>query len=126
MSNDVDAWFEAGVHPLKDLMQEVRGAVLGADPRITESIKWKTPTFAFKGNIASINPQAKQFVSLMFHRGAEIPGDWPHLQGGGEIARYMRFNDSADLASQRDELQAIVRAWCALKDVAPASKRRGH
>ena len=96
-------------------MQEIRAAVLAADPRVEESIKWKTPTFAFSGNIASINPQARKFVSLMFHRGAEIPGDYPHLQGGGEVARYMRFADASELAAQRAELQEIVRAWCEMK-----------
>jgi hypothetical protein len=112
---EVDNWFSTSAHPLKDLMQGLREAILAADPRIEESIKWKSPTFAYKGNIASINPQAKQFVSLMFHRGADIPGDFPHLQGSGEVARYMRFADAADLDARRDELTAIVRAWCELK-----------
>jgi hypothetical protein len=96
-------------------MQEVRGAIHEPHPRVDESIKWKSPTFAYKGNIASINPQAKKFISLMFHRGAEIPGDFPNLQGGGDVARYMRFEDASDLAAQRNELTAIVRAWCSAK-----------
>jgi hypothetical protein len=32
---------------------------LPTDGRVTESIKWKTPTFAYEGNIASFNPSAK-------------------------------------------------------------------
>jgi hypothetical protein len=112
---EVDAWFDASAHPLKDLMQAIRSAILEADERVEESIKWKTPTFAFKGNIASINPQARQYVSLMFHRGADIPGDYPHLQGGGNVARYMRFADAGELAALRDELQSAVRAWCSMK-----------
>jgi hypothetical protein len=64
----------------------------------------------FNGNIASINPQAKSHVSLMFHEGAKIPGDFPSLQGGGDTARYMRFEDEADLAQKASGLQAVVRA----------------
>jgi hypothetical protein len=41
----------------------------------------------FNGNIASFNP-AKNFVSLLFHRGAEIPGDHPRLEGDGNLAMF--------------------------------------
>jgi hypothetical protein len=57
---------------------------------VTESIKWKTPTFAYHGNIASFNP-SKRLLSIMFHRGAEIPGDHPRLEGDGKLVRTMRF-----------------------------------
>jgi hypothetical protein len=114
-NNDFDAWFAASEHPQKVVMQAVRQSILGADERVEECVKWKTPTFTFKGNIASINPQAKQFVSLMFHRGAEIPGDYPSLSGSGNVARYMQFKDAAEVAALTPELQSIVRAWCELK-----------
>jgi hypothetical protein len=114
-SSVVDQWFSATEHPQKDLMQAVRRAVLEADPRVTETIKWKSPTFMFNGNIASINPQAKSHVSLMFHTGASIPGDFPSLTGGGETARYMRFEDEADCAAKIDELQSVIRAWCEMQ-----------
>jgi hypothetical protein len=41
---EVDAWFEKKKHPLEAALQEVRDLALGADPRITEAIKWSTPT----------------------------------------------------------------------------------
>ena len=111
----VDQWFDASDHPQKDLMQTIRKAVLEADPRVTETIKWKSPTFMFNGNIASINPQAKSHVSLMFHTGASIPGDFPSLLGGGGTAKYMRFDDDADCAAKTQELQSVIRAWCEMK-----------
>jgi hypothetical protein len=116
MSADVDAWFQAKQHPQIELMAAVRRVILGADARITESIKWQTPTFAYKGNIVSINPTAKAYVSLLFHRGASISGDHPILEGGGDIARYARFDSAADLDARRQELEAVVRAWCDDRD----------
>jgi hypothetical protein len=110
--NEVDEWLEASNHPQRELIQKVREAILTADARVAECIKWKSPTFTFKGNIASINPQAKAFVSLMFHQGALIPGEHPALQGGGDTARYMRFESDTDLEMQRGALQTAVRAWC--------------
>jgi hypothetical protein len=112
---DIDIWFESARHPQEPAIRRVRDLILAADPRIEESIKWKTPTWSFKGNIASINPQAKRYVSLMFHTGAQIPGEFPSLQGGGETTRYMQFADEGDVGGKQDELQAIVRAWCKMK-----------
>jgi hypothetical protein len=109
--NEVDQWFIDKAHPLDELMRQVRAVILGADSRVTESIKWQTPTFSFNGNIASFNP-SKKFVSLLFHRGAEIPGDHPRLEGDGKLARTMRFQSSDDLEAGRDELDAVIRAWC--------------
>ena len=75
-SAEVDAWFADLTHPLEEVMQLVRDTVLLAEPRVAECIKWKSPTFVYEGNIASINPRARRFVQLMFHRGADIPGDF--------------------------------------------------
>lgn len=116
MSAEVDKWFEESKHPLKELMQQVRRIILAVDDRVTESIKGKSPTFSFEGNIARINPRAKKYVSLMFHRGADIPGNFPHLQGG-RVVRYMRFADAREIETLRLELQAIVKSWCAMKSV---------
>lgn len=108
---DVDVWFHDYEHPAKEAMVRVREIIL-SDDRITEVIKWKSPTFVYRGNLASFNPRTKAHVSLMFHTGASIPGDHPRLEGGGETARYMRFTDLADVESAKDELEAIVDAWC--------------
>ena len=112
--NDVDDWFEASDHPLKPAMQRAREIILAADPRVTESIKWKTPTFAYKGNLASFNP-SKNVVSIMFHRGAEIPGDHPKLEGDGKLVRTMRFGSLDELEAGRADLEQAVRAWCEAK-----------
>ena len=92
-------------------MQRARAIILQADARVTESIKWKTPTFSYNGNIVSFSP-AKKFVSLMFHRGSEIPGDFPRLEGDAALVRVMRLKDLAAVEEAKHELQAIIRAWC--------------
>ena len=112
--NDVDRWLEQNDHPLEPALRRARAIILGADPRVTESIKWKTPTFAYKGNIASFNP-SKNVVSVMFHRGAEIPGDHPRLEGDGKLVRTMRFAGLEELEAGRADLEAAVRAWCEWK-----------
>jgi hypothetical protein len=108
----VDAWFDSTNHPLKSLMLKVRRVVLASDSRVTESVKWSTPTFSYNGDIASFIPQAKAFVSLLFHRGAEIPGKHPRLEGDSRLARTMRFADAAELEKYTPDLQRVIRAWC--------------
>ena len=76
----------------------------------------KSPTFTYRGNIASINPKTKKKVSLMFHQGAAIPGSHPCLVGGGGTVKYMYFADAAEVEDQRSALASVVRAWCEMKD----------
>lgn len=108
----VDEWFRVLDHPMKNAMLLVRYTILEADKRMTESIKWSAPTFEYKGNLASFQPKARNFVSLMFHRGSEIPGSHPGLEGDAPLVRIMRFQDEADVAKRRKALQVVVKAWC--------------
>jgi len=112
----VDAWMERYDNPLKPLVARVRDIVLAADPRIEETVKWSTPTFTYRGNLASFQPRSKRFVSILFHEGASIPGSHPILEGGGDHARYVRLADETEADVRRPELEAVVRAWCDARD----------
>lgn len=109
---EVDSWFEEYSHPNKDAMLRVRTIIL-EDDRMSETIKWKSPTYMYEGNMASFNPRTKAHVSLMFHTGASIPGDFSRFEGSGDTARYMKFGDFSDVEAAADELRAVVSAWCA-------------
>jgi hypothetical protein len=114
----VDEWFAAYDNPQRDLVLAVRDVVLRADERVTETIKWKAPTFVYKGNIASFYPKTKTHASLMFHRGAEIPDPSALLEGEGDVSRVARFLDADDLAAKQDALQELIRQWIELRDAA--------
>lgn len=113
---EVDAWFEQYSNPQRDLVQAVRDAVLDADERVTETVKWQAPTFVYKGNIASFYPKTKTHASLMFHRGAALDDPDGLLEGEGDVSRIARFLDADDLDAKRDALQRLIRAWIALQD----------
>jgi hypothetical protein len=115
---EVTRWFDEFEHPLKAEMLRVREIILMTDERMEESVKWSAPTFAYEGNLASFQPRAKQFVSLMFHRGSEIPGKHPLLEGDAALVRIARFADLDKVDNKRGELEAIVRDWCAWKEEA--------
>ncbi len=55
-------------------------------------------------------------MSLLFHRGAEIPGDHLRLEGNGKLARTMRFAGADEVEAGWEELGTVIRAWCNSKD----------
>ena len=113
---DVDQWLAAYDNPMKPVVEAMRSVIMAADPRLTETIKWQAPTFVYKGNMASFFPKSKKHASLMFHKGAAIPGNFPHLEGDGKEARSFKVADLDDLAAKTAELQAICVAWCDQQD----------
>jgi len=116
VKSEVDQWFASYDNPQKEVLLFLRRAILASDRRIGECIKWKSPTFTYKGNIASFNPRTKSHASLMFHTGASIPGSFPHLEGSGDVARYLKVRDLEQARQLQGELAAIFKAWCEMKD----------
>lgn len=115
-NEQVDKFLKNKNHPLNNEIQKVREIILETDERIEEAIKWSSPTFMYKGNIASFFMNAKKFVSLMFHKGAAIKDNSGLLEGEGKESRVARFNDLADIEKKRDALQEIFREWIRMQD----------
>ena len=111
--NEVDQWFATKKPPAEPALQRVRQVILGADPRMTEHVKYGTVQFAFGGDMANFVQTNKRTVSLMFNRGGRIEGTFPHMEGTGRQVRFMRFASVEEVDARAEELAAVVRAWCA-------------
>jgi hypothetical protein len=109
---EVEAWFDAYDNPMKPVVQRIREVVLASDSRIDECIKWKAPTFTYRGNLASFYPRSKQHASLMFHQGAKIPGEHARLEGTGDTSRVMKLGSVAEVDTAAADIERIVKAWC--------------
>ena len=72
--------------------------------------------YLVEGEGTKLFPKAKKHASLMFHKGAEIPGTFPNLVGDGKEARSFKVADLAELESKSGELRSIFIAWCDLRD----------
>ena len=121
---EVDAWFERYENPMKAVVERVRAIVVGADRRIEECIKWQAPTFTYLGNLASFFPKSKQYASLMFHVGANIPGKHPRLEGSGDTSRVLKIASVADANTAKRDIERIVRAWCDWREAETKPKKR--
>lgn len=115
-SKEVDSWFEEYDNPMKEVVQQIREIILATDPRIEECIKWKSPTFTYRGNIASFFPKSKKHASLMFHQGAKIPGKHPRLEGDGETSRVLKIATIEEANAAKKDIEKIVAAWCNWRD----------
>ena len=81
-----------------------------------ETIKWSSPTFMYKGNMASFFMNAKKHVSLMFHKGAYINDDTGLLQGDGKGARTAKFQNLEEINQRAEDLQSVVLGWVKYRD----------
>ena len=115
-NSEVDTFLKQKEHPLSAQIQMIRDIILATDERIEETIKWSSPTFMYKGNIASFNFRAKKLVSLMFHNGASIKDKSGLLEGDGKLARVARFYGIDDIEKKKGDLQNIIRAWIKMQD----------
>ena len=114
LGSDVDRWLRETNPALEPAIRRVTEVILASDARLTAYLKNGTVQFAYEGDLAAfVQPKANR-VSLMFYRGAKIPGDFPHLEGDGPTARFMRFDDLADVRSKAKELRALAKPWCRL------------
>ncbi|MDQ6879271.1 MAG: DUF1801 domain-containing protein [Candidatus Dormibacteraeota bacterium] len=125
-SPEVEGWFAEKKPPAEATIRRVREVILSADRRMTEFIKYGTLTFAYDGDFATfVQVSDKKQASLMFNRGARIPGKFPHLEGSGPSARFMRFADPAEAKARAGELGKIVVAWCSLTPAERGSTKKG-
>ena len=113
---DVEKLLEEKNHPLDAEIRRVREIILSTDDRVEEAVKWKSPTFIYKGNIASYFMNAKKHVSLMFHTGATIDDPSGLLEGDGKGARSAKFYGMEDIEEKKAALEGVIREWIRMKD----------
>jgi len=110
---EVEAWFAALDHPLKDVMQRAR-AVLLSDALLAEKVQYGTVTFQYVSDLCSfVQVKDKKQVSLMFNAADRLFGDFPSLEG--KSVKYLRFRSLADVDARAEELARITAAWRAYK-----------
>ena len=106
-------------HPLKREVQALREFVLGADPRVTEGIKWNVPSFSMVEHFATFNLRPRDRVQLVLHRGAKVrdgdgerlPVDAPSglLDWRSGDRALVEFRDMGEVDAARAALTELVR-----------------
>ncbi|MEQ8531514.1 MAG: DUF1801 domain-containing protein [Imperialibacter sp.] len=112
----VDEYLAKLAHPMIAEIEKVREIILAAHHGIEETIKWNSPTFLYKGNMASYFMNAKKHVSLMFHKGAFIRDKSGLLEGDGKEGRVAKFTTIDEIMHRKQDLENIVIEWVRMRD----------
>ena len=116
INKEVDNYLKEKDLPLTNEIQRVCEIILSRSAKVEETIKWSSPTFMYKENIASFFMNAKKMVSLMFHKGALINDTTGLLEGDGKEARTARFYDLEDIEAKKEALELVIKEWVKMQD----------
>ena len=113
----VNAFMQQLDHPFKAEVQTLREIIKNVHPGITEEVKWKAPTFSYKGYLVTFNLWATKHVHLVFHNGAILNHESGLLEGDYVDRRMAYFSDKEDVKAKQAALEQAIREWVALKDL---------
>jgi hypothetical protein len=120
-SEAVTAYMEVLEHPLKPVIEAIRRTVLKSDQRISEGIKWNSPSFYCYGWFATFHLRAKNGVQVVLHHGAKVRNDttlsmmiddssqlltWP-----SKDRATVSFISVEDFQSKQGAFEKIIKQW---------------
>ena len=117
---EVDQFLTTLNHPLKAVVLHVRTLILAADAAITEHIKWKAPSFCYRGDDrVTMRLYPPEQIQLVFHRGVKVkdattfvfedPGGLLRWQAADRATVTLRSVEEVD--AQAAALTEVVRRW---------------
>ena len=103
-------------HPRHEQIGRVREAVLSADPRLVESVKWNAPSYAIGEDLVTLRLRPGDRVEVVLHRGVAARADDVAPVLDDDRVQW-RAADRAVRALEADEdpalLVPLVRQWLA-------------
>jgi len=119
---DVNTFMAQLDHPRKAEIEVIRAIILGADPRIGESIKWNAPSFSIGEHFATLKLRPSTTVQVVFHTDAKVKPvttamaiDDPlgMLKWAAPDRCVATFASMEQIEARRGALVSIVRQWIA-------------
>jgi len=123
----VDSYMQKFEHPLKDVLQALREAILESGKEIGEEIKWNAPTFFYTGEMPESDPKLfkRYLIVSMVKRQDEILLVWPHGDkvdnGSGFLSgdykdgrRLLSFKSMTDVETKKAEMQKLLKELVSL------------
>ena len=121
-TNDVDEFMRKLDHPLKPALEAVRSIILGVSPKISEGIKWNSPSFRVNEWFATTNIR-KDVLLVILHLGAKVKDNSTAgltiddrtglLEWLAKERAAIKFSDMKAVKSGRAAFESIVRQWIA-------------
>jgi hypothetical protein len=108
-------------HPYKAEIEAIRQAILGADPRIREGVKWNAPSFRTTEYFATMHLRAKGGIGVILHLGAkvrDIGADDLAILDSAHLLRWLAkdrasltFSGLPDFLANEGTFADLIRQW---------------
>ncbi len=106
----VDKFLLGFSHPLKAEIEALRSIIKSVDKNINEEIKWKAPSFNYKGEyLVTFNLWETKKIHLVFHNPMIAKVKSKLLEGNYEHRRMMYFADIKDIRAKQKELIKVLK-----------------
>jgi uncharacterized protein YdhG (YjbR/CyaY superfamily) len=116
-TDKVDEFMERLDHPFKTEVQAVRDIIKGVNNGIVEEIKWKAPSFSYKGEyLVTFNLWEKERIHLVFHNPRIPEVKSPLLEGNYKDRRMLYFADVDDILAKKRALEKILKQLIKLNE----------
>ena len=109
-TKEVDRFLEELDHLLKTEVQMIREIIRNVNNEITEQIKWKAPSFSYKGEyLVTFNLRDQQKIHLVFHNPQIANVRSKLLEGDYEDRRMAYFADENDVKAKKTAFEKALR-----------------
>jgi uncharacterized protein YdhG (YjbR/CyaY superfamily) len=109
-TDEVDEFMENLSHPLKAEVEAVRSIIMGVNKDINEEIKWKAPSFNYKGEyLVTFNLRDEKRIHLVFHNPQISKVKSKLLEGDHADRRMTYFADMKDVKAKKTMLEKALK-----------------
>jgi uncharacterized protein YdhG (YjbR/CyaY superfamily) len=97
-------------HPLKAEVQLIREIIKNVNKDITEQIKWKAPSFSYKGEyLVTFNLRTAEHIHLVFHNPMIAKVQSQLLEGDYKDRRMAYFAGTSDIKAKKPLLEKALK-----------------
>lgn len=109
-TQQVDEFMDRLDHPFKAEVEMVRRIIKSVNKDITEQIKWKAPTFSYRGEyLVTFNLWEKKHIHLVFHNPMISKVKSKLLEGDYDHRRMAHFSDKNDIQAKKTALEKVLK-----------------
>ena len=109
-TDKVDEFMQALDHPFKAEVQVVRDIIKGVDKDIAEEVKWKAPSFNYKGvYLVTFNLREEKRIHLVFHNPMIAKVKSELLEGDYADRRMVYFVNMQDIKANKSALEKVLK-----------------
>jgi len=116
-TDKVDEFLENLSHPLKAEIEAVRSIIKGVNKNINEEIKWRAPSFNYKGEyLVTFNLREIKRIHLVFHNPMIAKVKSKILEGDYKDRRMAYFADMKDVKAKKSMLEKALKDLIKLQE----------